>query len=47
MSSSSVLAADARTDNAYIVRSQAGRKGQPARKFKLNAQPGTCAIVKR
>ncbi|WOO77588.1 UPF0428 protein [Vanrija pseudolonga] len=36
-----------KSDGAYIVRSQPGRKGQPARKFKLNAQPGTCAIVKR
>ncbi|TXT13341.1 hypothetical protein VHUM_00708 [Vanrija humicola] len=36
-----------KTDGAYIVRSQPGPKGQPARKFKLNAQQGTCVIVKR
>ncbi|KAL1408219.1 hypothetical protein Q8F55_005025 [Vanrija albida] len=36
-----------KTDGAYIVRSAPGPKGQPARKFKLNAQAGQCAIVKR
>lgn len=35
-----------RTDGAYIIRSQPGAKA-PARKFKLNAQPGQRVTVKR
>ncbi|RSH88248.1 uncharacterized protein EHS24_000780 [Apiotrichum porosum] len=35
-----------KTDGAYIIRSQPGAKA-PARKFKLNAQPGQRVTVKR
>ncbi|WVQ75077.1 hypothetical protein IAR50_004686 [Cryptococcus sp. DSM 104548] len=38
-----------RTDGAYIIRAKAGEdpSKQPARKFKLNAQPGQKCLIKR
>ncbi|ORY34870.1 hypothetical protein BCR39DRAFT_515262 [Naematelia encephala] len=36
-----------RSDGSLIIRAQDGKNGEPARKFKLNAQPGRRCLLKR